>query len=103
MQDNVSVAILYKYDHISTVQVESTELSELAETDTLKSSKQPVLNANHDAIKQEMEHSYEFCMQSPQPNAVLIVGLDTFQQMTTRMSTVLQPHQVSHYLLIHEV
>ena len=66
---------------IISLQVESTELSELAETDTLKSSKQPVLKANHDAIKQEMEHSYEFCMQSPQPNATGYISTDDDQDV----------------------
>ena len=49
-------------------------------------------------MKQEMErHRYEFCMQSPHPNAALIIGLELSTGLSDRLVTnvVKQCHDIS--------
>ena len=87
---------------IASLWLESVDLSELAETESLSppspSPKWHVPKAIQDAMKQEMErYRYEFCMQSPQPNATLIVGLELSTGLSDRLITniVKQCHEIS--------
>ena len=85
---------------IASLQLESVDLCELAETESLSppSPKRHVPKAIRDAMKQEMErYRYEFCMQSPQPNATLIVGLELSTGLSDRLITniVKQCHEIS--------
>ena len=75
---------------IASLKMESVHLSELAETEPLSppSPKRRVSKAIRDAMKQEMErYRYEFCIQSPHPNAALIIGLELSTGLSDRLIT----------------
>ena len=88
----MSVWPMYKHDRI-----ESVDLCELAETEppSPPSPKRRVSKAIRDAMKQEMErYHYEFCIQSPPPNAALIIGLELSTGLL-RSNIVKQCHDIS--------
>ena len=75
---------------IEALQLDSVDLSEFAETESLSppSPKHLVPKAVRDAIKHDIEkYRYNFCLQSPEPNAALIVGLELSTGLSDRLIT----------------
>ena len=73
---------------IESLQLESVDLSEFAETESAgpSSPKQLVPKAVRDVIRQDIErYRYELCLQSPEPNAIRIVGLEISTVLSDRL------------------
>ncbi len=81
---------------IESLELESVDLSEFAETESLSppNPKQVLPKAIRDVIRQDLERfRYELCLQSPEPNAALIIGLE----LSTGLSDRLITHIVKQY------
>ena len=73
---------------IESLQLESVDLSEFAETESANppSPKQLVPKAVRDIIREDIErYRYELCLQSPEPNAIPIVGLELSTGLSDRL------------------
>ena len=73
---------------IESLQLGSVDLSEFAETESASppSPKQLIRKAVIDVIRQDIErYCYELCLQSPEPNAIPIVGLELSTALSDRL------------------
>ena len=80
---------------IESLQLESVDLSEFAETESASplSPKQLVSKAVRDVMRQDIErYRYELCLQSPEPNAIPIVGLKLSTGLSDRLISKIVNH-----------
>ena len=80
---------------IDSLQLESVDLSEFAETESASplSPKQLVSKAVRDVMRQDIErYRYELCLQSPEPNAIPIVGLKLSTGLSDRLISKIVNH-----------